>query len=201
LDQAHLFLIPLKADRSAFRYHGMFAEFLRAQLRRQQPESVAALHAAAARCYLANGRPVPAIEHGLSAEDLPFALPLLRQHAQSLLDQGRVRLLSRWLDPLVAAGHLDREPLLRMVHAWAVCLARGPRALAPLMEPLEALVGEEPLSRAYLLVLRPLHKVLLDRNEEAMAMAEPLLKALPSGAAFARGFLDVVLANLSMIAG
>ena len=25
LDQAHLFLIPLKADRSEFRYHGMFA--------------------------------------------------------------------------------------------------------------------------------------------------------------------------------
>lgn len=201
LDQAHLFLIPLKADRSEFRYHGMFAEFLRAQLRRQHPGSVAALHAAAARWYLADGRPVPAIEHGLAAGDLGFALPLLRAHAQPLLDQGRVRLLSRWLDPLVQAGHLDQQPLLRVVHAWAVCLARGPRAVAPLMAPLDALVREDPLSRAHLLVLKPLLCVLGDHTDEAMAMAEPLLNALPSSAGFARGFLEVVLANLSMIAG
>lgn len=201
LDQAHLFLIPLKADRSAFRYHGMFAEFLRAQLRRQHPESVAPLHAAAARWYLASERPVPAIEHALEAQDLDFALPLLHRHAQALLDQGRVRLLSRWLDPLVAAGRLDAEPLLRVVHAWAVCLARGPRAAAPLMAPLDALVQGDPPCQALLLVLRPLLMVLSDRNEEAMAMAEPLLAALPKGALFARGFLEVALGNLSMIAG
>ena len=201
IDQAHLFLIPLQADRSEFRYHGMFAEFLRAQLRRQHPERVAPLHRAAARWYLAHGRPVPAIEHGLAAGDLDFALPLLNQVAQPLLDQGRVRLLARWLDPLREAGHLQGQPLLQVVNAWAVCLARGPRAAAPLMEPLESQVAHDPHSRAIHLALRPLMMVLSDRTDEAMAMAEPLLEVLPSGATFARGFLEVVLANLSMIAG
>lgn len=201
IDQAHLFLIPLQADRSEFRYHGMFAEFLRTQLRRQHPELVPRLHLAAARWFLASGRPVPAIEHGLAAQDLGFALPLLREYAQPLLDQGRVRLLARWLDPLLEAGHLQGQPLLQVVHAWAVCLARGPRAAAPLADALDASVLADPQSHAILLALKPLLMVLTDRTDEAMEMAGLLLKALPSSAAFARGFLEVVLANLSMIAG
>ncbi|MGE4336398.1 MAG: LuxR C-terminal-related transcriptional regulator [Pigmentiphaga sp.] len=201
LDQAHLFLIPLRADRGEFRYHAMFAEFLRTQLQRQHPALVPPLHSAAARWFLAKGRPVPAIEHGLAAGDHEFALPLLGEHAQNLLDQGRVRLLARWLDPLAEAGQLDGSPLLRVVHAWSVCLARGPRSAAPLIEPLEAVVRDNAASRAMYLALRPLMMVLTDRNEDAMAMAEPFLEILPPDAFFARGFLEVVLANLSMIAG
>lgn len=201
LDQAHLFLIPLRADRSEFRYHGMFAEFLRAQLQRQHASLVPGLHRAAARWFLAEGRPVPAIEHGLAAGDREFVLPLLCEHAQNLLDQGRVRLLARWLDPLFEAGQLEEHPLLQVVRAWSVCLARGPRAAAPLVEPLEVVVGDDASSRALYLALRPLMMVLTDRNEDAMAMAEPFLEILPPEALFARGFLEVVLANLSMIAG
>ena len=201
IDQAHLFLIPLQADRSEFRYHGMFAEFLRAELQRQQPQRVAGLHMAAARWYLAAGRPVPAIEHGLAAADLEFALPLLNAVARRLLDQGRVRLLSRWLDPLLAANQLQGHPLLQAIHAWSVCLTRGPRAAAPLMEPLEAKVRDNADAQAYCLALRPLLMVLSDRTDEALAMAAPLLETLPADAVFARGFTQVVLANLSMIAG
>lgn len=201
IDQAHLFLIPLQADRSEFRYHGMFAEFLRAQLHRQQPQEVPRLRRSAARWFLASGRPIPAIEHGLAAGDLDFSLPLLNECAQPLLDQGRVRLLSRWLDPLMRDGHLKGQPVLQAVHAWAVCLARGPRAAAPLMEGLEQAVQMDPDSRPICLALQPLLMVLTDRTDEAMEMVGPLLETLPSSAAFARGFLEVVLANLSMIAG
>ncbi|WP_304309098.1 LuxR C-terminal-related transcriptional regulator [Pseudacidovorax intermedius] len=201
IDQAHLFLIPLQADRSEFRYHGMFAEFLRAQLRRQHPGRIAVLHRAAADWFLASARPVPAIEHGLAAGDLDFALPLLRAHAQPLLDQGRVRMLSRWLDPLHQAGRLHDQPLLQVVHAWAVCLADGPRAAGPLADALGPAVHDDPHSHAILLALQPLLMVLTDRTDEAMDSVAPLLKALPSSASFARSFLEVVLANLSMIAG
>jgi LuxR family maltose regulon positive regulatory protein len=201
IDQAHLFLIPLQSDRSEFRYHGMFAEFLRAELQRQQADRVAGLHMAAARWYLGAGRPVPAIEHGLAAAELAFVLPLLSEHAQALLDQGRVRLLSRWLDPLLEAGHLRGYPLLQAIHAWSVCLARGPRAAAPLMAPLEAQARDDPVARAHCQALRPLLMVLSDRTDEALATAAPLLETLPPWASFARGFTQVVLANLSMIAG
>lgn len=201
LEQAHLFLIPLQGDHSEYRYHGMFAEFLRAELEKQHAQEVPELHRAAARWFLAAGRPVPAIEHALTAGDLSLALPLLDTHAQPLLDQGRVRLLSRWLDPLLEAGRLEAHPMLQVVHAWAVCLARGPRAAAPLLERLESHGGDDSQLRAHRLAMRPLLMVLTDRIEEAMPLTAELLAALPSSAAFERGFLEVVLANLAMIAG
>ncbi len=201
LDQSNLFLIPLQADHAEFRYHGMFAEFLRAQLVRHHPNEVAALHRAAAQWFIDSSRPVPGIEHALAAGDLALALPLLDACAQPLLDQGRVRMLSRWLDPLLESGQLESRPMLQAVHAWAVCLARGPRAAAPLLERLEAHGYQDPELLAHQLAMKPLLMVLTDRTEEAMVLAEPLLRALPASAAFARGFLEVVLANLAMIAG
>jgi len=201
LEQAHLFLIPLQADHSEYRYHGMFAEFLRTQLERQLPGELAALHRAAAQWFLGVGRPVPAIDHALAAGDLALALPLLEAQAQPLLDQGRVRLLARWLDPLLEGGQLAARPLLQVVHAWAVCLARGPRAAAPLLERLELRGDDDARLRAHRLAMRPLLMVLMDRIDDAMPLTAELLAALPSSAAFARGFLEVVLANLTMIAG
>src|SRR5690606_31495754 len=56
IDQAHLFLTPLQGDRGHYRYHGMFAEFLRTELARQWPAEVAELHRAAARWFHAQRR-------------------------------------------------------------------------------------------------------------------------------------------------
>ncbi len=201
LEHANLFLMPLHADRSAYRYHGMFAEFLRALLLRQHGAEVPALHQAAARWFASQDRPVPAIEHALAAGDLACAMPLLTAHAQSLLDQGRVRLLSRWLDPLLQKGQLDARPMLQVVHTWAVCLARGPREAGALLDRLEAQGSPDAEVRAHRLAMRPLFLVLTDRTDEAAALATALLNELPLTVAFVRGFLEIVLANLAMIAG
>lgn len=201
LEQAHLFLIPLQPEGSGYRYHGMFAEFLRAQLQRQYPDEVPGLHRAAARWFLNQGRPVPAIEHALAAGDVRTALPLLNTHAQALLDQGRMRLLSRWLDPLLERGLLDAHPMLQVVHAWAVCFARGPLAAAPLLDRLEQRADASEEVKAHRLAMKPLFMVLTDRTDEATELASALLGALPSHVSFVRGFLEIILANLAMIAG
>ncbi|MEO8297336.1 MAG: LuxR C-terminal-related transcriptional regulator [Burkholderiales bacterium] len=201
LEKAHLFLMPLQADRSGFRYHGMFAEFLRAQLQRQHPDEVPRLHRAASEWFLVQGRPVPAIEHALATGDIAYALPLLGAHAEGLLDQGRVGLLSRWLDPLLSAGQLGAHPMLQVVHAWAVCFSRGPRAAAPLLDRLETLADDDAQVRAHRLVMRLFLTAMVDRNEETGPLAAALVEGLPSNAAFVCGFLEIMLANLAMIAG
>lgn len=201
IDQAHLFLTPLQGDRSQYRYHGMFAEFLRTELMRQLPHEVPRIHRAAARWFAGERRPVPAIEHALAGGDLAFALPLLTRHAQALLDQGRVRLLSRWLDPLLDTGALDEHPMLQIVHAWAVCFARGPRAAEELLERLEARADPDPAVRAHRMAMRPLFLALTDRTDEALPLAEEVLARLPANVAFVSGFLEVTTANLALIAG
>lgn len=201
IDQAHLFLTPLQGERGHYRYHGMFAEFLRTELARQMPDELPRIHRAAARWFEAQRRPVAAIEHALAAGDLAMALRLLSQHAQALLDQGRMRLLSRWLDPLLEAGQLEDQPMLQVVHAWAACFARGPRAAAVLLERLEARGDPDPEVMAHRMAMRPLFLALTDRTDEALPLAEEVLARLPAGVEFVSGFLEVTMANLALITG
>src|SRR5690606_26540493 len=117
------------------------------------PASIDPLHRRASAWFLANGRPVPAIEYALRLEDPAPAIELLRQHAPALLTQGRMKLLVRWMDPLVAQGRLDEEPMLRLVHAWAVCFGNGARHAWPHLEFLEGMTGGSDEFRTYRTVL------------------------------------------------
>lgn len=201
LDRAHLFLIALQDDRSLYRYHGMFGQFLRGQAARQLGREVPAMHLAACAWYAERGRPVPAIDHALQSGDPARAIALLAGHAPALLEQGRVRLLARWLDPLMERGGLSSHPLLQVVHAWSVCLARGAREATPWLERLEAADIADPVLRAHCQALRLLLLVLSDRIEEALPRAAELACAVPPGLSFVSGFVDVTLANLALNTG
>ncbi len=201
LERDHLFLVPIEGEGPSWRYHSMFGGFLRSQLLRQSPADIPVLHGAAARWYLEQDRPVPAIDHLLAAGDTEPALQLLSHQAEQLLQHGRLRLLARWLDPLHARGRLDDHPGLQLVHAWATLLGRGPRAAEPLLKRLEARADGDSKLDAHRKAMRLLFLVLLDRTEEALDLATALVRELPGQETFLRGFVEVVLANLSMIGG
>jgi LuxR family transcriptional regulator, maltose regulon positive regulatory protein len=201
LEQAHLFLVPLRSDHSQYRYHGMFAEFLRAELARRNSAEIPRLHGAASRWFADSGRPIVAIEHALAGGDLAVALPALRRHAQGLLDDGRVRLLSRWLEPLRESGALDASPMLLVVHAWAVCFARGPRSAEPLLDRLEQRNDIEPEVRTHRLAMRALLLSLTDHVEEAVPLATEALASAPSDLTFVSGFIKVTLSVLALVTG
>ena len=50
LEDANAFVVSLDPDRTWFRYHHLFADLLRLELRRRLPEELPALHRLAARC-------------------------------------------------------------------------------------------------------------------------------------------------------
>lgn len=201
LEAAHLFLLPVDSAQGRYRYHGMFAEFLRAQLARRLPAEVPRLHRAAADWFLRAGRPVPAIHHALQADDRAYALELMAQHAQPLLDQGRVRLLARWLDPLHEADALAGWPMLRVFHAWAVCFTRGAREAAALLDGIERSGVADARVAAHVAVMRPLVLSFTDQPEAALPLAQTALPTLPPDMGFAPAFLEVTLANLMLITG
>jgi LuxR family maltose regulon positive regulatory protein len=62
LEEANAFVVALDAERSWFRYHHLFADFLRLELRRTNPDAVAGLHRAAG-WYAEHGHIVEAIRH------------------------------------------------------------------------------------------------------------------------------------------
>ena len=55
LEDANAFVVSLDAERTWFRYHHLFADLLRLELRRTLPEELPALHRRAAEWFLAAG--------------------------------------------------------------------------------------------------------------------------------------------------
>ncbi len=100
LEQAGAFVVSLDAGRSWFRYHQLFADLLRLELRRTQPNERATLHRAAAGWLAGHGHPVEAVRQAQAAADWGMALRLLSDHWLDLYLGGRgatlVELLARF---------------------------------------------------------------------------------------------------------
>ncbi len=125
LERGNVFLIPVEDAADLYRYHSLFADFLRKQIERERPDDVTRLHLAASGWYESQGRPVPAIDHAIEGGDYPHALQLLKMNAESLLEQGRMRLLDRWFTS-VSPDLLSKQPLMQVIAVWARCFSQGP---------------------------------------------------------------------------
>ena len=77
LDASGAFVTALDVGRSWFRYHPMFADFLRMELRRVNPTLIPTLHRAAGQWHEHHGDIVEAIRHAQAAGDWHHAVLLL----------------------------------------------------------------------------------------------------------------------------
>jgi len=93
---------------------------LRRRHRRDAPLRVRELHRAALETLLDLGQLEPALEQAYQLGDRPLLLGLLQRHGETLLRQGRMRALGRWLGELDASGLLDEAPRLQLTLAWAL---------------------------------------------------------------------------------
>jgi LuxR family transcriptional regulator, maltose regulon positive regulatory protein len=91
LEDANAFVESLDPGRTWFRYHHLFADFLRLELRRTLPAEMPALHRRAAGWFTQHGQVVEAIRHTQAAGDWPEAAGLLADHSFSLTLDGQAQ--------------------------------------------------------------------------------------------------------------
>src|SRR6185312_10279269 len=80
LEEANAFVVSVDAARTWFRYHHLFADLLRLELRRTEPDRIAGLHQRAAGWFASHQQPVEAIRHAQAAQDWDRAARLLADH-------------------------------------------------------------------------------------------------------------------------
>jgi LuxR family transcriptional regulator, maltose regulon positive regulatory protein len=97
LERSNLFLIALDDQRRWYRYHTLFADFLRSEV--PEPER-RALHAKASAWYEANGFVADAIKHALAAQDMAAAARLIRDSFEAMATVGEFTTLLGWLNAL-----------------------------------------------------------------------------------------------------
>jgi LuxR family maltose regulon positive regulatory protein len=120
LERRNLFVVALDRRRRWYRYHHLFAEFLREQLEAEEPEAVPALRARAAAWLAEEGQVAEAIEHAIAAGDAARAAELVARHWLMFFNRGWLTTVRRWLDGL------ERRTLLADRRLW---LARAWTAL------------------------------------------------------------------------
>jgi LuxR family maltose regulon positive regulatory protein len=91
LADANAFVESLDPERAWFRYHHLFADFLRLELRRQLPEQVPVLHRRAAGWFTVQGQVAEAVRHTQAAGDWADAARLLADDSFSLTLDGQAQ--------------------------------------------------------------------------------------------------------------
>jgi LuxR family maltose regulon positive regulatory protein len=89
LEDANAFVESLDPGRTWFRYHHLFADLLRLELRRTLPAEIPALHRRAAGWFTQHGQVAEAIRHAQAAGDWPEAAQLLADYSFSLTLDGQ----------------------------------------------------------------------------------------------------------------
>jgi LuxR family transcriptional regulator, maltose regulon positive regulatory protein len=97
LEDANAFVVSLDPARTWFRYHHLFADLLRLELRRELPGQLPALHRLAAGWLSEHGEIVDAIRHTQAAGDWCDAARLLADHSFGLTLDGQAQTIQALL--------------------------------------------------------------------------------------------------------
>ena len=117
LERRNQFVIPLDERREWFRYHHLFAEFLRGELALAEPELAPVLHARAAAWLRAHDELDLAVRHAAAAGAYDEAAAMIVANGPVWAQHGRPATVGAWLD-LIPASVLEGDPQLAACAAW-----------------------------------------------------------------------------------
>jgi LuxR family maltose regulon positive regulatory protein len=140
LERENLLVVPLDDDRVWYRYHHLFAEFLRGRLERESPERAGELHLRASEWYEENALAAEAVDHALSAGDHERAARLMESSIGQTWYRGEVVTLLGWLTRLPKEAML-RRPLLLVWYAAALMLVGRFDGVGSLLREADGAVG------------------------------------------------------------
>jgi LuxR family maltose regulon positive regulatory protein len=146
LEDANAFVVSLDSERTWFRYHHLFGDLLRLELRRTAPDEVPELHRRAAEWFATHGHVVEAIRHAQAAEAWAFAARLLVDNALNLTLDGQAAVIHDFLGRFPPAA-LQADPELTLVLAadqieqgspWTMRrpISRSPRSISTRHPPI-----------------------------------------------------------------
>lgn len=192
LEQSNLFVVPLDATRTWFRYHHLFAELLRHRLRLIGDPTIAELHARASQWYEAANQPFDALQHALAGEVWARATALIAQLATRMLQLGQVTTLLGWLQALPRTI-VQTHPALCFAAAWTLLLTGQLDQAEKNLVCAESLAQDGQPARGDLLVARAYLARARGAHEQAIAYAQEALQFLPATDAMARGMVALSL--------
>lgn len=114
LESANAFVVSIDASRTWFRYHQLFADLLRTELRSSEPDVVPVLHSKASQWLVEHGWPAEAVRHAQAAGEWSAAARMLADAWLGLQLGGNGEVARELLSAFPAALMSDDAELIAM---------------------------------------------------------------------------------------
>ena len=196
------FVVPLDRRGEWYRYHHLFAQLLRNELERSEPDAVRGLNARAMDWCIANDLPEQALFFGHAAGETSTVAGLLDALVLPLHYDGRMDTADQWLG-WFDDDELTQYPALAVYGAWIRALTGRPADAEHWLSLADGATSTIPLSdgsasiEPWVATLRA--HMMKDGVEQALTLADQALKQLPTGsiwvpiALIARGVAHVLV--------
>ena len=137
LEEKSLFIIPLDRNRTWYRYHHLFSDFLMEALDKEYPGRAEKICRRAYTWCVEHGHHHEAINYALITKDYHQALDLIADIANSLiLESGENWTLLNWVQQL-PAGYVLQRPEIGLAYSWSLIFNRQPAKAKEQLEQLE----------------------------------------------------------------
>lgn len=123
LENLGLFIVPQDDERIWYRYHHLFADLLRTQLKSTIPSLVPTLHQRASIWFEDNSLVDEAISHALAAEDWETVDRLFDKYVDIYLENGQLATLLSWINEVPQEAILNYPKMC--VAIASVCVEAG----------------------------------------------------------------------------
>lgn len=200
VDRSNLFLIPLDDKGAWYRYHSLFADFLRQRVSQQEARP---LYNAASYWFEQTGSLDDAIRYAVLAANYERAASMLEEQYIGLLSQGRQSALLAWIEAIPSAVWQTR-PRLWLAKGWASVTLLDTAAADACVTSAEALLLSDDYSsdrlRGEARSLHLLSGVFSGRSvssEEITAIA----RLLPEEDDFLHGLMQLNVGAMYVMAG
>jgi LuxR family maltose regulon positive regulatory protein len=121
IEALNLFMVPEDSQGEWYRYHRLFGEMLRSELRRREPGEEYRILRRASEWYEAQGAPQQAVVHAMAARDDARVARLITAYTQQLNSVNGISRVRSWLDALDEEVLRSYPPLAAMATwIWAL---------------------------------------------------------------------------------
>jgi LuxR family maltose regulon positive regulatory protein len=207
LEDANAFVVSLDPARTWFRYHHLFADLLRLELRRRSPEDLPVLHRQAAHWLSEHGEIVDAVRHTQAAGDWSDAARQLADHSFSLTLDGQAQTIETLLRAF-PPGAVTEGPDLPLARATSdLAQGRLEEAAAHLTVAETSMASTEPHRKRRLEVATAALRLSLARQrgqlegviEQVRFLASPITAQSDEDIALDSDLRAVALMNLGIV--
>jgi LuxR family maltose regulon positive regulatory protein len=201
--EAHgLFVFSLDAEREWYRYHHLFAEFLRKRLETEQATLMRQFHRRASQWFGERGYFDEAIKHALAGRDTARAAQLLDETCDQLFYSGRLGALAEWYQQ-IPPMHLRKFPRILLDQAWSMTLEWRFDAARRMLDDVQSLLdrrrsapaqrGAGDRLRAILKHREMMYALFRDDMAQVDALCNEMLRDFPVTDPYLRGSLYTCL--------